>query len=351
MKPLFVLAPERHFANLLGLTRIKFVVIQPGPSGVLSQPLPYPEHFLHSHLNFTYQTSNASAPKRDEFRIPKVVSFFAGGIAGGVEATVTYPFEFAKVRVQLRTDATTKRPPHNPFRVIDHVYQQEGIRALYKRCSALVVSSIAKDGVRFLCFDSIKEAFQDPVTRTLTPGRSILAGMASGVVSSTFASTPTERLKTALIDDARNEKRFRSPSHALRVIYTESGFLGLYRGFAGTTLRQSCATGMRMGSYNILKDYEKRQSIMQGVTMNFVNGATAGTIATVATQPFDVIKTRAQSARGTSTVEAFTSILIDGELRGFWRGMSMRLGRTMLSGGILFTVYERIIVIMRPMYR
>ena len=292
-----------------------------------------------------------SKSKVDEPRISTIVSFLSGGIAGGVEATATYPFEFAKVRVQLRNETNTKPAPHNPFRVVGHVYQEEGIRALYKGCSALVVGSIAKDAVRFVCFDTIKEAFHDPETGTLTPLRSILAGMTSGVVSSILASTPTERLKTALIDNARNAKRFRSPLHALRIIYAESGFLGLYRGFAGTTLRQSCATGVRMGTYNILKTSEKHQNITQSVSTNFVNGGIAGIITTLATQPFDVIKTRAQSAKGATTIEAFTSILSDGGIRGFWRGTSMRLGRTIFSGGILFTVYERIVVVLNPVFR
>ncbi|RDW71453.1 tricarboxylate transport protein-like protein [Coleophoma cylindrospora] len=289
--------------------------------------------------------------KNDEFQTPKIVSFLSGGIAGGVEASITYPLEFAKVVVQLQAKANAKHVPRNPLPVISHVVREEGFRALYKGCSALIVGSIAKDGVRFLCFDSIKEAFQDPHTGTLTPTRSILAGMVSGVVSSTFASTPTERIKTALIDDARHENRFRSPLHACRVIYGESGFLGLYRGFLGTTLRQSCATGVRMGTYNILKDYEKRKNIAQSVATNFVNGAIAGTITTLVTQPFDTVKTRAQSARGASTVEAFTSIVADGGVRGFWRGTSMRLGRTMLSAGILFTVYERIVMVLQPVFR
>ncbi|MCJ1472062.1 hypothetical protein MMC13_000707 [Lambiella insularis] len=292
----------------------------------------------------------ASTSKANEPKTPTIVSFLAGGIAGGVEATATYPFEFAKVRVQLRSGSNAK-PSRNPFRVIGQVYREEGIRSLYKGCSALVVGSIGKDAVRFVCFDAIKDAFHDPDTGTLTPLRNILAGMASGVVSSTFASTPAERLKTALIDDARNAKRFHSPMHAVRAIYAENGFLGLYRGFAGTTLRQSLSTGVRLGVYNILKDYEKRRDVTQSVLTTFINGGIAGTITTLTTQPFDVVKTRAQSAKGATTIEAFTSVLADAGVRGFWRGTSMRLGRTILSAGILFTVYERIVIFLNPVFR
>ena len=177
--------------------------------------------------------------------------------------------------------------------------------------------------------------------------------MSSGVVASVLAVTPTERIKTAMIDDARNasRKRFNSPFHAIRLIFAEHGFIGLYRGFAGTTLKQASATAFRMGTYNILKDFEKSRDITQSTVTNFANGAVAGIVTTYTTQPFDTLKTRAQSAQGTSTIEAFKSIIADGGVRGFWRGTTMRLGRTILSGGILFTVYEKMVKILRPISR
>ena len=51
-----------------------------------------------------------------------------------------YPLEFAKTRVQLRAEKGVPTP-RNPFRVVTQVYQNEGIRALYKGCGALVVVS------------------------------------------------------------------------------------------------------------------------------------------------------------------------------------------------------------------
>ena len=286
----------------------------------------------------------------DDFKTPPIVSLLSGGIAGGVEAAVTYPFEFAKTRVQLRNEGNASRP-RNPFLVVSEVFRKEGPKALYKGCSSLIVGSIAKDGVRFLSFDMIKNAFKDPETGTLSPLRNMLAGMSAGVVASIFAVTPTERIKTALIDDARTLKRFHSAPHAVRVIYSEHGFLGLYRGFVGTTLKQAGATAFRMGTYNILKDYENSRHVTQNTAMNFANGAVAGTVTTYATQPFDTLKTRSQSAKGASTVEAFRSVLADDGIRGFWRGTTMRLGRTVFSGGILFTVYEQVAGVLNPMFQ
>lgn len=48
--------------------------------------------------------------------------------------------EFAKTRVQLRTQKGIPTP-RNPFLVVTNVYKQEGLRALYKGCGALVVVS------------------------------------------------------------------------------------------------------------------------------------------------------------------------------------------------------------------
>lgn len=95
-----------------------------------------------------------------------------------------------------------------------------------------------------------------------------------------------------------------------------------------------------MGTYNVLKDYEKKRDIKQSVAVNFLNGSIAGTVTTLTTQPFDVIKTRSQSAKGTTTAEAIKSVLVDYGVKGFWKGTTMRLGRTVFSGGILFTSYE-----------
>ena len=185
----------------------------------------------------------------------------------------------------------------------------------------------------------------------MSPVRNLLAGMCTGVVASTFAVTPSERIKTALIDDARNAKRFQSSFHAVRAIYQEYGFMGMYHGYAGTTLKQAGATAFRMGSYNILKDFEKSRHIEQSTITNFANGALAGTITTYMTQPFDTIKTRSQGAQGASTINAFKSIFADDGVKGFWRGTTMRLGRTVFSGGILFSVYEQVAAILNPLLR
>jgi len=223
--------------------------------------------------------------------------------------------------------------PKNPYSIVVQIYEAEGLRALYKGCGILVLGSVGKDAVRFLSFDTVKNAFRDPDTGILTPGRSMLAGMTAGIVASATAVTPTERIKTALIDDARFSKQYTSTMHCIRSIMQQDGFIGLYRGFVGTTLKQASSTSVRMGTYNIIKEWEVRKGLRQDTWVNFGNGAIAGVSTTVATMPFDNIKTRSQSVEVTTTMQAVKGILLDDGVRGFWRGTVMRLSRTVFSGG------------------
>ncbi|KAK1977486.1 mitochondrial carrier domain-containing protein [Colletotrichum cereale] len=268
-----------------------------------------------------------------------LMSLGAGGIAGGIEAACTYPFEFAKTRVQLYGHQKGTR---NPFAIVLRVARDEGLPALYKGCSTMIVGSIGKDAVRFVAFDSIRSMFEDKETHTLGPMQSIAAGMVAGIAGSTVIVTPSERIKTALIDDAKTTQRFKGAIHCITTLTREQGVLkALWRGYITTTLKQIGTTGFRLGSYSIMKDYERARGISpDGPLMSFANGALAGTVTTIATQPFDTVKTKAQRAKAVGTMESFRAIMAEDGVKGLWRGTVMRLGRTVLAGGILFTANE-----------
>lgn len=122
----------------------------------------------------------------------------------------------------------------------------------------------------------------------------------------------------------------------------EKGIGEVYRGLASTTVKQSATSAVRMGTYNIIKELFKKHNVPQNTATTFASGAIAGVVTVYATQPFDSIKTVAQSAKGASTGEAFRYILAQRGISGFWSGSTMRLGRLILSGGIVFTVYEQV---------
>lgn len=300
-----------------------------------------------------HQPIPAAKPRKQA--ISPAISLASGAVAGAVEATITYPFEFAKTRTQLHRNVGVGAVlSKNPFAVISQTARQDGFRAIYTGCSTLIIGTACKAGVRFLTFDAIKNQLVDSNGR-LSPGRGILAGMIAGAIESVAVVTPTERIKTALIDDARSStRRYNGGVHALRTILSERGISGIYRGLLSTMMKQSATSAVRMGSYNILKETVSSRTSAKNAKnplVTFGLGAVAGIITVYATQPFDTIKTRAQGAQGATTVQAFRSILKDGGIRMFWSGSSMRLGRLILSGGIVFTVYENVASVLMGLKR
>ena len=111
-------------------------------------------------------------------------------------------------------------------------------------------------------------------------------------------------------------------------------------------MKQAATSAVRMGSYNIIKETVASRTSIKDASKNpavtFGMGATAGVVTVYASQPFDTIKTRTQGAKGATTLEAVRDVFKDGGVRAFWSGSSMRLGRLILSGGIVFTVYENV---------
>jgi solute carrier family 25 citrate transporter 1 len=144
------------------------------------------------------------------------------------------------------------------------------------------------------------------------------------------------------IDDAKGARQFKSSIHATTTLIRHHGISELYRGLVSTTVKQSATSAVRMGTYNILKEKSKAHGIKPSVLTTFGTGALAGLVTVYATQPFDTIKTRAQGVHGAGIGEAVQSVIRDHGVRGFWKGSSMRLGRLLLSGGIVFSVYEEV---------
>ncbi|PVH83884.1 putative tricarboxylate transport protein [Cadophora sp. DSE1049] len=286
------------------------------------------------------KSDHVNNPQQSVQGVSPILSLVAGGIAGGVEATITYPTELLKTRSQLRSNGS----PQSILDILRTLVKAEGLAGLYTGCSTLAIGTAMKASVRFLTFDTIKSMLKDNNGR-LSAGNGVIAGMSAGAVESIAVVTPTERLKTALIDDAKNAKRFRSSRHAIKLLVQEQGLWGLYKGLASTTMKQSATSGVRMGSYNQLKEISKASNIPQNSVTTFGIGALAGVVTVYATQPFDTVKTRTQSASGENTLAALRGVLSESGTIGLWKGSTMRLSRLLFSGGIVFSVYEKIVAL------
>lgn len=151
------------------------------------------------------------------------------------------------------------------------------------------------------------------------------------------------------IDDKKLPKpRLRGFLHAVPVIARERGIRGFFQGFVPTTARQAANSATRFSSYTFFKQIAESYTPpgeKLGTVGTFTMGALAGLVTVFVTQPLDTIKTRMQSIEarqmyGNSFRCAAMIFKQEGVLT-FWSGALPRLARLVLSGGIVFTMYEK----------
>jgi solute carrier family 25 (mitochondrial citrate transporter), member 1 len=136
--------------------------------------------------------------------------------------------------------------------------------------------------------------------------------------------------------------------HAVPIIARERGVRGFFQGLVPTTARQAANSATRFGSYTFLKQIAESYTApgeKLGAVGTFAMGGLAGLITVYVTQPLDTIKTRMQSIEARSqygnSFKCATMIFKQEGILTFWSGALPRLVRLVMSGGIVFTMYEK----------
>lgn len=214
----------------------------------------------------------------------------------------------------------------------------------------------------FVSFDSYKSLlsryriFADASGNVTGPGN-VIAGFGAGFTESLFAVTPFESIKTQLIDDRKSPNpRMRGFLHGSSVIWREKGARGFFQGFVPTTARQAANSAVRFGSYTTLKQFAMSYVApgeKLGALSTFALGGIAGTITVYTTMPLDTVKTRMQSIEARSEYKnsfaCAARIVREEGVLTLWSGAVPRLARLVLSGGIVFTMYEKTMEFMDSM--
>ncbi|TFK56275.1 mitochondrial carrier [Heliocybe sulcata] len=130
-----------------------------------------------------------------------------------------------------------------------------------------------------------------------------------------------------------------------------SGPSELLRGFTASALRDAPYAGLFVLSYEGLKREMTRAmpsaSAGSSSLMHSAAAASASAFATLSTHPFDVIKTKVQvrsEVRYRGMLSTIKTILAQRGVAGFLDGVSLRIGRKVLSSAIGWTIYEAVLM-------
>lgn len=229
---------------------------------------------------------------------PSIVEhLFSGALSGLTSSTLLQPFDLLKTRQQQPTSHL--RP--TILASARSVLQEDGPRGLWRGTSATLARNIPGIAMYMTSLSALRarlalvkvfaaERSTTSTLPTLSHSGNLLAG-ASTRVAVGFILNPISVLKA----------RYESSLHQLPSLpaalaaLARAGPRELTRGFWASSLRDAPYAGLFVLSYEGAKKWAGQGSnagVLPGWAVHTTSAAAAGTVATLATHPFDVIKVR-----------------------------------------------------------
>ncbi len=271
----------------------------------------------------------------------------AGGIAGAMEAVISYPTEYVKTNLQLFEE----KAKLGPIQCARETIQKDGVAGLYRGLPSLLWFSVPKVATRFFAFETLKGLLQDE-KGALSTTQTLLCGLGAGTAEAIVAVTPMDTIKTRLIHDqltrAPADRKYNGFAHGVRTIVAEQGLGGVYKGLTSTILKQSTNQAIRWLVFMRSKEFFAGpggdvNKLHTGYTV--AASVLAGTASVYGNTPIDVIKTRMQGLaadRYKNTFDCARQILVTEGPRAFYKGATARLARVSLDVTVIMVLYEQL---------
>ncbi|KAJ6612163.1 mitochondrial carrier [Mycena sp. CBHHK59/15] len=291
---------------------------------------------------------------------------FSGALSGLVSTVCLQPFDLLKTRLQQGDGTVTTRNTTTLLRTTQQIVASQGLIGLWRGTSATLARNVPGVALYMTSLTQLRTVMATSpyfsqarkpsdtsrnasVLPKLTSQGNLIAG-ASTRVAVGFVLNPFSVLK------ARYESNMYAytslPSAFLSI--ARLGPSELFRGFLASSLRDAPYAGI----FVVLYEGIKRQSSFvfhptsdaQSTLLYTASAASAGAIATMATHPFDVIKTKVQ-VRTEDRYHGFSrtikTIWTQRGAAGFFDGASLRMSRKILSSAIGWAVYEGVLMFIR----
>lgn len=292
-------------------------------------------------------SSSASSSERTKKWVPNkgTTSFLAGSGAGLVSSLSLQPFEVIKTRMQapkVHAGATS----NNMFVTASCIVKQEGMRGLWAGVTASCIRTAAGAGLYFLLLERVTRELNArfPPAKDKNQTLDGLRTFSMGAVSRSLAATllcPITVVKTRMEYASVSGTTYTGVGQALVSIGSKEGVKGLFSGLGSTLLRDAPFSGLNLVMYTQMRAVMQEVAVSQGRDTSafetFVAGAIAGGIATFATHPPDVLRTRAQ-LHGMRTT--FAGIVKHEGVRALWVGSLPRIARRTLQQAVTWSLYE-----------
>ncbi|KAH9841662.1 S-adenosylmethionine transporter [Rhodofomes roseus] len=258
-----------------------------------------------------------------------VQSLVAGGLAGTSVDLLFFPIDTIKTRLQSSQGFV----------------RAGGFNGIYKGVGSVVVGSAPGAAVFFCTYDTLKRTL--PLAENLAPVTHMLSASA-GEVAACLIRVPTEVIKTRMQTSTYGSLAGSSFA-AARLVLSQEGLRGFYRGYATTVMREIPFTSIQFPLYELLK-LRLSQALGRRPLHAYeaaVCGSIAGGVAAALTTPLDVLKTRVMLDMRDTAKQSMPSIparlkqiYVSEGLRALFSGVVPRTLWISAGGAVFLGVYE-----------
>jgi solute carrier family 25 (mitochondrial carrier), member 14/30 len=224
--------------------------------------------------------------------------FVYGGIASCVAEFFTFPLDTTKTRLQIQDNSKNLSNKYSSF--IDagiKIYRHEGYKALYSGLSSALLRQSVYGTIKFGSYYTLKnfvvnKVYHDKDVSENTMINVTCAGVA-GAVSSAIAN-PTDVVKVRMQVHGKGS-RYPLYKCFYEIFYTE-GVRGLYRGVFQTSQRAAIISCVELPVYDFCK-FSFMDRFGDVPLNHFISSFIASFLASIASCPVDVIRTRLMNQR------------------------------------------------------
>ncbi|KAG0690830.1 mitochondrial aspartate-glutamate transporter agc1 [Pichia californica] len=282
-------------------------------------------------------------------------NFILGSFAGMIGATLVYPIDIVKTRMQNQKNNSVYSSYIDCFRKL---IKNEGIIGLYSGLLPQIIGVAPEKAIKLVLNDLIRNfGKKQSKNGDITLPWEILAGTTAGLCQ-VIVTNPLEVSKIRLqtqgeyIKQLKDNGKIINSKSAIEIV-RELGFKGLYRGAGACLLRDIPFSGIYFPTYANIKKHifnldpnnpNKRSNLEPWELLT--SGALAGMPAALLTTPCDVIKTRIQTKPSLNQkpylgiIPTFKRILFEEGPKAFFKGGIARICRSSPQFGFTLAAYE-----------
>eukprot|EP00038_Savillea_parva_P022567 m.37936 g.37936 ORF g.37936 m.37936 type:complete len:310 (+) comp5600_c0_seq2:27-956(+) len=219
-------------------------------------------------------------------------TFFTGMVSAQVAALFTNPIDVVKIRLQIQGEGGVPSSGTGMWRMFGHIAREEGLMALQKGLGPSLLREASYSSIRLSLYEPLRNMIltEDEMKNGAPLLKKFAAGGTSGAIGAGIAN-PVDLVKVRM--QAAVGSRYPSTWSALKDIYRDEGWAGLYRGTIPTVKRAALLTATQLGTYDHVKHGILNLGVLkEGVALHFSSGVVAGFAVAVTTSPVDTVRTR-----------------------------------------------------------